>query len=471
MNNGVPTPAQEALLRVIAEKAKTDPFAGAKLGGKEVFSRLVQTMKTDKGVQVESLLCALGALAGYACQLSVRANGGTLHTADCADGRRYYFGDLLNKPLAEDRYSVWSMAAAAAQASGGKTLPDMAEIFQHASTTVGSTEFGIPRTMGGHKPGDLPINYLKTLWPALAPQVKLYCPNPSQWPILFAIAIQQAIKAGRNSIEPSTALRLVMECAVSMSKVELVPAAQPHAQTTSPRTPPPIPTPDAPVRFKRSTVPQTRPPWVEEEPEDDPAQSRWKLWRLLPAIFVVSLLLPKTRYVALAALALLLSVLYYLVFVFSFVPSKPWSEVSIFVGLIAALLVTIFLMMRGPRERMLAEHSFIRVMIAIVAAFGMSWWLAYLANNYIVGDIVTRLTGQPVSMSKQVTNTNQRKRWRCAPRLIGRDVGRGKCISRELHRQLPKTVNVTVRARQSWAGYAISDIIVDPAQQQDHVAW
>ena len=65
---------EDILLRSIAERAKIDPMIGAKLGGKEIFERLVRGMKTDRGVHTESLLCALGALAGYACQASLRAN-------------------------------------------------------------------------------------------------------------------------------------------------------------------------------------------------------------------------------------------------------------------------------------------------------------------------------------------------------------------------------------------------------------
>jgi hypothetical protein len=53
---GAPShPADEALQRLIAERIKTDPLIGAKLGGKEVFERLLR------------------ALAGYACQASLRA--------------------------------------------------------------------------------------------------------------------------------------------------------------------------------------------------------------------------------------------------------------------------------------------------------------------------------------------------------------------------------------------------------------
>ncbi|MFZ2449045.1 MAG: hypothetical protein WAW36_00800 [Methylovulum miyakonense] len=66
-------PKTEALIHAIRERSKEDPLVGAKLGGKEIFQRLLDGMKNEKGVHIESLLCALGALAGYSCQANLRA--------------------------------------------------------------------------------------------------------------------------------------------------------------------------------------------------------------------------------------------------------------------------------------------------------------------------------------------------------------------------------------------------------------
>ena len=89
---------------------------------------------------------------------------------------------------------------------------------------VGSFEFGLPRIPDGHAIGDLPFNYLTAIWPKLLPTVKLFCGDPAQWPILFGLAIQEAIYAGKEVIAPALALKLVMECAIPMSKVDLASA-------------------------------------------------------------------------------------------------------------------------------------------------------------------------------------------------------------------------------------------------------
>lgn len=225
-------PSNAALMNAIKEKRKTDPLIGAKLGSKEVNQRLLDAMKNETGVHVESLLCALGALAGYSCQANLRAQAlekGVPETAvftvvDTADGKKYFFGDPLNKVLAESQYSVWSLAAGAAQQNGCSSLPDIAEIFGHVSKTVGGVEFGIPRIPDGHRPGDTPINYVKALWPKLLPTMKQFCQKPSEWPILFGLAVQETLDMSKGVIAPDLALKIIMESAIPMSKVDLASA-------------------------------------------------------------------------------------------------------------------------------------------------------------------------------------------------------------------------------------------------------
>lgn len=60
-------PQQAALLRAIEERRKTDPLVGAKIAAQEVFQRLLKGLADDRGVHAETLLAALGALAGYSC--------------------------------------------------------------------------------------------------------------------------------------------------------------------------------------------------------------------------------------------------------------------------------------------------------------------------------------------------------------------------------------------------------------------
>jgi hypothetical protein len=222
-------PRTEAIMGGVRAAERQNPMAGAQVGAKEVYHRLLEGMADEKGVHIESLLCALGALAGYACQASLRAQALAANMAETAafnviatkDGKEYFFGDPLNNLLANSQFSVWALAGGAAQHNGAKALPDLEEIFQHTASVVGGEKFGIPRVPEKHVAGDLPVNFLKIIWPELFPTLKRFCPDPAGWPILYGFAIQEAMDASKAAIDPALALKIVMESAVPMSKVDL----------------------------------------------------------------------------------------------------------------------------------------------------------------------------------------------------------------------------------------------------------
>ncbi len=235
-----PVPAQEnssVVTQAAMSPAKTEvetsssPFFAVKKGGKEIASKLFTAMSSDKGIHLESLLSALGALAGYACQISVREalvvqqgraeNEVFIVVNSKRDGQTYFFGDLLNKPLAESRYSVWSLASGASQKNGLQNLIDLHAIFKHVTDSLGSGTFGVPRTPTPHQANELPVNYVRFLWPQLFPLAKSFSATPTDWPILFGVAIQEILYASKDLIDPQLALSIVMESAVPMSKIYL----------------------------------------------------------------------------------------------------------------------------------------------------------------------------------------------------------------------------------------------------------
>ena len=222
-------PQAAVLINAIRQRSEADPLLAAKLGAKEVLQRLLDGMKGSQGVHIESLLTALGALAGYACQANLRSQAlakglpptAPFHVIATEDGQQYFFGEPLNNALVSDQYSVWSLTGGAAQHVGAKDFPDLHELFQHTTSVLGREQFGIPRVPENHRPSDTPLNYLRTLWPILFPTVKLFCPNPLDWPILYSFAIQEAIYLGKGIIDPELAFSIVMESAIPMSKVDL----------------------------------------------------------------------------------------------------------------------------------------------------------------------------------------------------------------------------------------------------------
>ena len=195
-------------------------------GGEYLLDRIKVALQDEKGVQVESLLTCLGALAGYACQFSVRQTGGTFAVVGTKDGTNYLYGDALNAPLAESPLSVWALISKAVQKLGAP-LPDLAEIFKHVTETVGTSEFGVPRVADEHRSRDLPIVYLQQLWPQALPMAQKFCDKPAQLPVVFGIALHRALEQALGVLDTTLGARIAMESAVAMSKVILPEAAKP----------------------------------------------------------------------------------------------------------------------------------------------------------------------------------------------------------------------------------------------------
>lgn len=220
--------ATQSLLRAIEEQKKKDPLAGLNIGAGEINKRMFDIFKNDTGVNIDITLRVLAALAGFSCQVAVRetfintdkvSEKEAFMTVTGKDGNTYYMGGLLNKPLAEDEYSIWSLVAGAVKEAGGE-IPDLEKIAKHGAKTVGTEDFGKARVDEKHLTGDSSQNFVKAFWPKFLPMVDLFCDNPMQRPILYAIAIHKLILQAKNSIDPQTAAILCMDTAVAMSKID-----------------------------------------------------------------------------------------------------------------------------------------------------------------------------------------------------------------------------------------------------------
>ena len=186
---------------------------------------------SDSRLYSRSLLCALGAVAGHACQASVRAQSvaagrnpeSPFHVIQGEDGRRYLSGDVMNGPLAEHKMSVWNLAAGTAQLHGTQALPDLDEIFEYNASVVGTQKFGMPRLPLDQPVSAMPIEFARRWWPAAQATVIRHTANPRLWPIAAALAVQEAIAVTKEIISPEIAVRIVMESAIPVSKIPIEP--------------------------------------------------------------------------------------------------------------------------------------------------------------------------------------------------------------------------------------------------------
>jgi len=225
----VTDPAHAALFEALRKRRGTDPLAGARLGAQEIHQRLLQALSDGRGVHGESLLAVVGGLAGQAAQASLRACAlaegrpemGDFQVVGTRDGGTFLIGQHLTRVLAGGELSLWSLAAAAALQEGCRVLPDPAELFGHALSSLGSEAFGVARVPEAHRPSAAAIEALPALWPAVLPTVRDFCPDPAEWPVLFALLAQQTIILAKDVIDPCIALVLVMETAIAQAKVPL----------------------------------------------------------------------------------------------------------------------------------------------------------------------------------------------------------------------------------------------------------
>jgi hypothetical protein len=225
MNDSVRDP----LLEAIDRQRVQDPLVGCRIGAEEVSRRLLQAMGSSRGVHVESLLAVCGALAGHACQASLRARSRAagqaetagLHLVRTAEGGAFLVGEGLCQLLFNDPYSTWGLAAGAASQAGCATLPDPAALWRHGMESLGDEVFGVPVVPSLHQPTAESLASLPDLWPALLPLARRLCPDPAEWPILFGLVAQKAITMGKGVIDPCIALRIVMDTAIASAMVVL----------------------------------------------------------------------------------------------------------------------------------------------------------------------------------------------------------------------------------------------------------
>lgn len=211
-----------------AKTVETDDLlAGFRDGAREVNQRLIHAIKNERGLHLGSFFVALGSLAGFSCQASLRGERGALEsrkvvrvTEAGVDEKKFYSGALLEKLLVGDGCSIWNLAATAAR-SLNATVPEVDEIVRHVEASMGESTFGVPRVPDRHRAAEAPVHYLREQWPLIFPVAAAHCSVPAQWPVLFGVAIQEAVFMAKEVIDPGLAVTIAMESAIPMSKVDI----------------------------------------------------------------------------------------------------------------------------------------------------------------------------------------------------------------------------------------------------------
>jgi hypothetical protein len=216
----------------------------------------LDALKNDRGIHVETLMTVIGALAGFSAQHAIwetvvksgklPVHGGDKHDSGAfvmvgpVGGETYYFGNLLNSylvneskeiaPLGPGPYNLWGFLAAVVVNNGREPLTSeqVSEIFSNVATTIGTPQFGQPRSPVGHEAQIMPRDALKTYWPSAkivlsrddAPGAKGRRLSPAYWPMVIGIVGAKLIDLSKKVLDPALSMRIVFEAAVPMSKVD-----------------------------------------------------------------------------------------------------------------------------------------------------------------------------------------------------------------------------------------------------------
>jgi hypothetical protein len=224
------------------ESTKTGDLAITNVG-----EYLMKALKTERGVHTETLLTAIGALAGFAAQNAAlnalacpqadpKSPARSFAIANTKSGERFFFGDAINGYLFPEAGSVLPLAAVIAGAAvtagvAPADLPNYQEMAAHIASVVGTPEFGKLRAPPGVAPQMQPVAALNKLWlevrdilakPPMKPLFGSAEPPLQEihWPILLSIVASNYIAMTKGALHPRISAALIMESAIITSKVD-----------------------------------------------------------------------------------------------------------------------------------------------------------------------------------------------------------------------------------------------------------
>ncbi len=222
-------PGHQAVLHQLREEEKSDPGVRERLAGAVIFDLSCQLLNSERGVRMEDLLAMLASVAGQECiaPILARATMGTtpqqlgLTVIKGNDGRYYFFGDPPNRLLAESSDSVISLAFGAAQALGAPVTVEMiGDEMAKVAKRVGGPDFETLDLPPEHMT-DRPTEWARVFRAKLAEALDLYEVPPMRRACAIGYAIQKAMNAGRDTLDPMMAAQIVLQCATRTAKVTL----------------------------------------------------------------------------------------------------------------------------------------------------------------------------------------------------------------------------------------------------------
>ena len=184
-----------------------------------IIEMLKSVLSTHEDPINWKLLEYASGLAGYACHKAVIANHEAFALVETNNGKKYHFGDSVNKYLLENKLSVLCFINGAYNyICPGKGLPNAFTIIEKSASVVGDEEYKI---WNRYLPEEV-FKATKECWDGIFENMtSKYCKNPSEWPILFGIVLQNIMLGEMKFNNPENIYSNVLECTLVVSKMDV----------------------------------------------------------------------------------------------------------------------------------------------------------------------------------------------------------------------------------------------------------
>ena len=157
-----------------------------------IVEMLKHVFTNQRGCDIRMALLFASGLAGYACHQAVKEEKGVFQVVKTNTGKKYYFGDDVNKYLLESPNSVVSLCNAVVGLPEEKVLAMVASFAENCGKE--------DMLICGFDPKTL-YNQIRQCWEGIyGNMTSKYCKAPSEYPLLFGIVLQNiltlSVKAG-----------------------------------------------------------------------------------------------------------------------------------------------------------------------------------------------------------------------------------------------------------------------------------
>lgn len=198
-------------------RRKEDIYAGAKLAGREIYANLLEMLKTEKGVHIESLLAVIGAVGGYECMNGIMtalkatltaggyplsaAGALSIFIAECKSGEKLLFGDRVG-----NQFCAFCMNAAKLSESPYEALKPLAEKAAETGGTPEYWETPFNKTVGG-----TPKELSEMFRGKFETTFKIFSRYPQERMLAWSVAAQTAVDKAREIVGLDTAMSIISE--------------------------------------------------------------------------------------------------------------------------------------------------------------------------------------------------------------------------------------------------------------------